>query len=1437
MIRWTEFAASLHTTTSSASSSSATASLPLQPLHPMARPKPGGERPPGMTTRNSLVASLSRNTSLLAADWSGLAFPSPPPSPTSRAASQRRAPEWDAGSSQTSHPQRAGNNSNINPAESSHLSVEDSIPSGLLPYHRAGLDSWVKATGMGRSTAPSSSAGMSRASSAAYSGSVAGDEGGGNDPQVESGDAHLGNGPRSIADLHMTGFELCVPYDRDPGPTQRYAEMYFKALSNAFTQSVKVLRKKSQGVVKLVEKRKSGAAGLKNKNNIGSLFPMQFNLRAEGFVFRFEHHPMEKWLAAHGPLLGRASLQAHLWGEAVATVQQSDSHISPLHAGIVESVMAPSETSPSVGGSIGAGIAASEDGKTIASSGAESSGAAAAGAGSIGSAGAAGARRVSENAAKEQAWEGLMRDLASQYRVEVSKVAAASAKAREAKATGTSSQQRFLRAPCDDLLIVSLDAIQILAVVCDGKGAGHDAALDFISEVDPPTRGVELAVARKLHIDIVGHSLAVSISSTKQPLFSTDQIGISGPIAVAKQRTAPPATTTRTLAVGAHRAVAITVNVRGCKAPFKLFTDCVIDAKRMSVVFGPGYEPALGLMGLAGKKLAPSDPDRSAPRPPPIPWWDDMRYMWRGKATLRATPIRVILAAHQLPVIDETSERMVIRAAMAEGNFCNGDHSLNFKNLTCSLYQDAGVDAPGGALMALPFVHAPVASVRIQLGWKLPYGRSPDSHHIFPVVPPKDGSQAPVFAGELFKAEGMDVSLEVNFGEGAVGADGGPLIIRGIPRDGGPAPLGTALGFLGGRQVSFLRDFARNFKSTPPYIKACVKRGTFFAKKPRGGPPKKGLPKLLQLFRLSISASPLEIAHFVADASDPSAGVRLGASSASFGAAWLCNQPPLSFLHLPPHVRGGSNQPVPENSDTRTITQDITLNLGNITMHKDELTDDDSLPDSPSKKLTALQAGSSSTTTTTTTVAHVPSSPFDNAELAPSKETTAKNWASEMMTLGEVEMEAAHSGVLDLQGDEADSEEGGRHAMALLQSLVERRETKVEDRSVLFAESITVTRRPKDGDGGGGGGGGGGDYPPGGPDSPLAAALGQRQSRPLRVIVSNCRFLMDLSTRNAVWGAISHLVAAFASRPKANTTTGGMFLTRNGSTVPEGPTPGTNRTLSPLGTLLSPGSAMLRRDVTAELQRRLSSHESIRSPSSNSELAGPESNELLSLLLQQKEAAGGGEGGSMLPTPQASSGEELGSGGEYYDDEGGDGEADAVMTTPLDDVNSVLRYEVEVSDLQVMMLTTTETGPGPGRLLLAAKSGRLRGLTFNDGPAPLQITTLGLEAVQAYVSITDVDPHVSLSWLQVGKNGFSAPEEGGPAALRRVFNPICIDMRHSKAPNSALATRRGGAMSRGLSFRSPTPGGGLGTSMMKSEELVLKVRIKQKIAILLRYII
>lgn len=39
----------------------------------------------------------------------------------------------------------------------------------------------------------------------------------------------------------------------------------------------------------------------------------------------------------------------------------------------------------------------------------------------------------------------------------------------------------------------------------------------------------------------------------------------------------------------------------------------------------------------AGKRLTPTDPDKSRPKPPTLPWWDMMRFSWRGSIAITAT--------------------------------------------------------------------------------------------------------------------------------------------------------------------------------------------------------------------------------------------------------------------------------------------------------------------------------------------------------------------------------------------------------------------------------------------------------------------------------------------------------------------------------------------------------------------------------------------------------------------------------------------------------------------------------------------------------------------------------------------------------------------------------------------------------------------------------
>ena len=66
-------------------------------------------------------------------------------------------------------------------------------------------------------------------------------------------------------------------------------------------------------------------------------------------------------------------------------------------------------------------------------------------------------------------------------------------------------------------------------------------------------------------------------------------------------------------------------------------------------------------VSLAGKRLSPSDPDRSRPKPRKLQWWDDMRYLWRGKVRLTAHAIDFSLASTGEPQMSETARRMQVQ--------------------------------------------------------------------------------------------------------------------------------------------------------------------------------------------------------------------------------------------------------------------------------------------------------------------------------------------------------------------------------------------------------------------------------------------------------------------------------------------------------------------------------------------------------------------------------------------------------------------------------------------------------------------------------------------------------------------------------------------------------------------------------------------------------
>ena len=301
------------------------------------------------------------------------------------------------------------------------------------------------------------------------------------------------------------------------------------------------------------------------------------------------------------------------------------------------------------------------------------------------------------------------------------------------------------------------------------------------------------------------------------------------------------------------------------------------------------------------------------------------------------------------------------------------------------------------------------------------------------------------------------------------------------------------------------------------------------------------------------------------------------------------------------------------------------------------------------------------------------------------------------------------------------------------------------------------------------------------------------QERPLKVSVKNCYFVTDADMRDTIWATVEHLIAAFAK--KIDTWPSIMAVNQIAKTNP---------CPSPIGQSHS-------RQDSAK-----------RAYSQSSELSvTAENNELLSLLLQQKENEGEahGIGSSNLPSPQATL--EM----DNFDAIQGSQIGEPPMTSILDDLQSQLKYEVEVTNLQLVLQRDNETGSTLGRLLLAAKTGMLKGLRSEQSSASINITSLTLEDVQAYASLSSVDPHKTICWLDVNdKNEFVAPSlDDVSTSWRRIFNPININLRHSKSHPARVVTRRGSVMP----VRPFSPQGAAQNSWY-GEELVLRVRYMQQ---------
>ncbi len=911
-------------------------------------------------------------------------------------------------------------------------------------------------------------------------------------------------------------------------------------------------------------------------------------------AFIFEHHPLEAWYARTSTARSHAKLLQHLWDEAHTSVL-SEYHESPLHGGIRSTGHAQDKMGQE-----------DDSDSTVKTA----------------------------HLLKDKSWKRLMSRHADIF-------------IKDKNNDGAPSLYQ-------DLFKVDFGSLKLSAISnCQQVSAiqEHEEAVNFISGIDKGSKDMMFKKSLLLTVDLSVDEAQVMIAGSNQPMYAGKGVVLDGKIAFGKQSTRDPETCDRLIYIGMHHVYVIQTPAKGTSPPFKIFSDVSLQAERSQVFFSPGFEPALGLMGVTSKRLVPSDPDCAAKRPPSVPWWDDIRYFWRGNASVWSNSLQVTLLPGASPALSATKERLEIDATSVEIKIRPCALTMNTENMKIMGFRKT-LEEHGGQLCGFPVADVNSMNVQINIDWRLPHNRKVNDHYIFP--PSTDeGKQSPLFVADLYKATGVDASFHVSFTQN--------------DSNSGPPRL-----FIGGEIVSFWKKFVSDMK-IPDYIKNQVRKGTYFVKKPKGI-KKKGLPLLLDRLNLTVDCKELQMVHFTLDQNDPGGGLVVGTSEGELKMAWRCNQESVSFLTSPPHATK------PNKHQKANAMKNLHVFLNKVVVKSMKLSMD--IEKEPTSTIFRPNTSSS-------------------GELA--------------MSLG----------------------------LGLPQNTFHPGEPH------WIADTVSISRSME-------------DLPD---DDPFSALL----SRPLKVVVDKCSFLTDLDMRDAIWATIEHLIAAFTQRERRHDIVSRLHSTR----------------------------AVGESGEISNLQRAYSHTSDIS--------ASAENNELLSLLLQQKEAAGA----SPLVSPQAPL--------DLERLDSATAEPDILpMTTSLDDANSELKYEVEVRNLQLMLQRDHESGTSTGRLLLATKSATLQGMVSDHHLCMYNITTLDMEDVQAYISLSSVDPSAKVVWLGIADDReFITPSvDDTDSVWRRIFNPININLRHSKYQAPKLANSR--------KFTIPSPV--LTNNIQRQgEELILKV--------------
>lgn len=138
----------------------------------------------------------------------------------------------------------------------------------------------------------------------------------------------------------------------------------------------------------------------------------------------------------------------------------------------------------------------------------------------------------------------------------------------------------------------------------------------------------------------------------------------------------------------------------------QMYTDLRAELDDVQGGFCPGLEAPFGQLNIAFKRLTVPNflnPDGSVPPSthPGLPWWDMMRYMWRGVASVRVRGLTAVLANTDNPHVGLRDEKLALTAATLSVAVVAGRIDLTTTKMSTFAHTAAPGAGPGACGVVL----------------------------------------------------------------------------------------------------------------------------------------------------------------------------------------------------------------------------------------------------------------------------------------------------------------------------------------------------------------------------------------------------------------------------------------------------------------------------------------------------------------------------------------------------------------------------------------------------------------------------------------------------------------------------------------------------------------------------------------------------------------